>query len=143
MYLHQVTLKNIRGFSDLVFDFQRPDASYAGWTVFTGDNGSGKSTLLKAIAIGLTGRDVARSLQPSFHRWIREGAQPAEALIQLEIVRRPDDDGVAESGTKAIEHVWAIDLVNALYNAGVETALNFRVPASIVDEAFASLAANK
>ena len=43
----------------------------------------------------------------------------------------------------AIEHVWAIDLVNALYNAGVETALNFRVPAPIVDEAFASLAANK
>ena len=43
----------------------------------------------------------------------------------------------------AIEHVWAIDLVNALYNAGVETALNFRVPAPIVDEAFAALAANK
>jgi hypothetical protein len=40
----------------------------------------------------------------------------------------------------AIEHTWAIDLVNALYNAGVEMALNFRVPAPIVDEAFASLA---
>jgi hypothetical protein len=42
----------------------------------------------------------------------------------------------------AIEHVWAIDLVNALYNAGVEIAMNFRVPAPIVDEAFASLSAN-
>jgi hypothetical protein len=40
----------------------------------------------------------------------------------------------------AIEHTWAIDLVNALYNAGVEMALNFRVPAPIVDEAYASLA---
>jgi hypothetical protein len=39
----------------------------------------------------------------------------------------------------AIEHTWAIDLVNALYDAGVETALNFRVPAPVVDEAFASL----
>ena len=39
----------------------------------------------------------------------------------------------------AIEHAWAVDLVNALQRAGVEMALNFRVPAPIVDEAFASL----
>lgn len=42
----------------------------------------------------------------------------------------------------AIEHAWAVDLVNALHDAGVEMALNFRVPAPIVDEAFASLATN-
>jgi hypothetical protein len=29
--------------------------------------------------------------------------------------------------------------VNALYQSGVDVALNFRVPAMIVDEAFASL----
>lgn len=40
----------------------------------------------------------------------------------------------------AIEHAWAVDLVNALKDAGVEMAFNFRVPAPIVDEAFASLA---
>jgi hypothetical protein len=39
----------------------------------------------------------------------------------------------------AIEHTWAIALVNALYQAGVEVALNFRVPAMVADEAFASL----
>jgi hypothetical protein len=39
----------------------------------------------------------------------------------------------------AIEHAWAVNLVNALQSAGVEMAFNFRVPASIVDEAFASL----
>ena len=39
----------------------------------------------------------------------------------------------------AIEHAWAVKLVNALYDAGVEMALNFRVPAPIIDEAFASL----
>src|SRR5690606_11530588 len=100
MYLHQVTLNNNRGFAELAFDFQRPDGTYAGWTVFTGDNGSGKSTLLKAIAIGLTGRDVARSLQPTFHRWIREGAQPAEAVIQLEIAPVAADDSVVESGKR-------------------------------------------
>ena len=39
----------------------------------------------------------------------------------------------------AIEHVWAIKLVNAIHDAGVELAMHFRVPAPIVDEAFASL----
>ena len=39
----------------------------------------------------------------------------------------------------AIEHAWAVNLVNAIHDAGVELALNFRVPAPIVDEAFASL----
>ena len=42
----------------------------------------------------------------------------------------------------AIEHTWAVALVNALYDAGVEVATHFRVPAPIIDEAFASLAAN-
>ncbi len=40
----------------------------------------------------------------------------------------------------AIEHAWAVALVNTLEAAGVEVALNFRVPALIVDEAFALLA---
>ena len=39
----------------------------------------------------------------------------------------------------AIEHAWAVNLVNAIRDAGMELALNFRVPAPIVDEAFASL----
>jgi hypothetical protein len=39
----------------------------------------------------------------------------------------------------AIEHIWAIKLVNAMYDSGVELAFNFRVPAPIIDEAFASL----
>ncbi len=42
----------------------------------------------------------------------------------------------------AIEHTWALEIVNALYNAGVDVALNFRVPALVVDEAFASLTAD-
>src|SRR5512139_3271398 len=51
-----------------------------------------------------------------------EGMVPGSAVVAL-----------------AIEHVWAINLVNAIHDAGVELALNFRVPAPIVDEAFASL----
>jgi hypothetical protein len=51
-----------------------------------------------------------------------EGMVPGSAVVAL-----------------AIEHSWALALVNALYQAGVDVALNFRVPAPIVDEAFASL----
>ena len=42
----------------------------------------------------------------------------------------------------AIEHTWAVDLVNAIHAEGGEMALNFRVPAPVVDEAFASLDAD-
>ncbi|HEX9450531.1 MAG TPA: AAA family ATPase [Burkholderiales bacterium] len=98
MYVGKVVLKNIRGFEKLEFDLKRPDGTFAGWTVITGDNGSGKSTLLKAIAIGLTGKDTSRALQPSFYRWIRDGAVDQEASIHLEIVRRNEDDTIVDSG---------------------------------------------
>ena len=54
-----------------------------------------------------------------------EGMVPGSAVVAL-----------------AIEHKWAVDLVNAVYNAGVELAFQFRVPAVVVDEAYASLTAN-
>jgi hypothetical protein len=41
----------------------------------------------------------------------------------------------------AIEHTWAIDLVNAMVNSGFEFAINYRVPVGIVEEAFANLEA--
>lgn len=50
-----------------------------------------------------------------------EGMVPDSAIIAL-----------------AIEHTWAIALANALLDAGAEVALNYRVPAPIVDEALAS-----
>ena len=56
---------------------------------------------------------------------LHEGMVPGSAVVAL-----------------AIEHTWALALVNALYEAGVEVALNFRVPALVVDEAFASLEEN-
>ena len=54
-----------------------------------------------------------------------EGMVPGSAVIAL-----------------AIEHAWAVALVNAIVDVGAEVALNFRVPAPIVDEAFASLTVN-
>ena len=52
--------------------------------------------MLKAIAIALTGRDTARALQPSFHRWIREGQD--EAAAELGIVPVTNDDTFTEGG---------------------------------------------
>ena len=39
----------------------------------------------------------------------------------------------------AIEHTWAVDLANAITVEGGEMAANYRIPAPIVDKAFASL----
>jgi DNA repair exonuclease SbcCD ATPase subunit len=50
MHIKRIDIRNIRGFEKPQFDLTRPNGSYEGWTVFTGDNGSGKSTLFKAIA---------------------------------------------------------------------------------------------
>lgn len=124
MYIGKIALKNIRGFAELQFDLSRNGGTYAGWTVFTGDNGSGKSTLLKAIAVALVGRDAARALQPSFHRWIRDGAQD-EASIQLDIVRCVDDDAMVESGRNPAAQFPA-KLV--LKNGSKEPALHAAIP---------------
>lgn len=42
----------------------------------------------------------------------------------------------------AIEHLWAVGLVNAVSEAGVELAFQYRVPAIVIDEAYASRATN-
>ena len=87
MYISKIELKNIRGFKNLEFELVRPDDTYAGWTVFTGDNGSGKSSLLKAIAVGLTGKETARALQPNFQT-IGFGAERAKALQTTKLLAR-------------------------------------------------------
>ncbi len=121
MFIDKVTLKNIRGFHDLEFSLDRGNGRYAGWTVFTGNNGSGKSTLLKAVAVALTGKDTARALQPSFHRWIREGAH--EASIELQVVRIADDDSLSGEGkAPGKEFPASISLMNGAKEPRVEIA---------------------
>jgi hypothetical protein len=55
-----------------------------------------------------------------------EGMVPGSAVVAL-----------------AIEHAWAVALVNALDAQGLELALSFRVPAPIINEALASLTAGE
>jgi energy-coupling factor transporter ATP-binding protein EcfA2 len=125
MYIHKVSLRNIRGFEALDFELARSDGKYSSWTVFTGDNGSGKSTLLKAIAVGLVGKDTARSLQLSFHRWIRDGTAQEESSIQLEIVRCEEDDALTDPGQKPSDHFPA---KIAFENGSKETTLRKAKP---------------
>lgn len=98
MYIHKITLGNIRGFKALDFDLARPDGGYAGWTVFTGDNGSGKSTLLKAIAMGLVGPETVRPLQPDLTRWVNESSEDRTAFIRLEVQSAEDDTSLDGQG---------------------------------------------
>ena len=78
----------------------------------------------QAAAIGFIAENTRGLFDLEDAATLYEGMVPGSAVIAL-----------------AIEHTWAVDLVNAFYNAGVETAGHFRVPAIVVDEAFASLAA--
>ncbi len=118
MYVKRVVLKNLKGFTDLDFSFERPDERYEGWTVITGDNASGKTAILKAIALAIVGPEVARALQPSLRGWIRRGAKKAN--IAVEIV--PDDhDGFTKGGRRPQKSFWSeLDLVQ---NGGPEVSL--------------------
>ena len=73
----------------------------------------------------------------------------AVAFIEAETLGLFDDEdaatlcegmvpGSAVAGL-AIENTWALELTKAIHAEGGELAFNFRVPAPIVDEAFASL----
>jgi hypothetical protein len=76
----------------------------------------------EAAALGFIETGTHGLLDSEDAETLFEGMVPGSAVVAL-----------------AIEHTWALALVNALYQAGVDVALNFRVPALVVDEAFASL----
>ena len=84
MYVKSIKLDNVKGFKSLKFDFQRPDGTYAGWTVFVGGNASGKSTLLKSIALTLIGPDSGRQLLGTPSGWIAGNLHRADARVQID-----------------------------------------------------------
>lgn len=76
----------------------------------------------QAAALGFISTETRGLFDIEDAATLYEGMVPGSAVIAL-----------------AIEHRWAVALVNAFYDAGVETAAHFRVPAIVVDEALASL----
>lgn len=124
MYVKRIVLESIRGFRELDFSLQRPDNSYAGWTVFTGDNGSGKSALLKALAVALTGLESARALQTSFSGWVTAGAK--RGVIAVELVPTAGDDGYSESGRTATGSFWAeLAITNGSREPALERSVKY------------------
>lgn len=75
-------------------------------------------------AVGFIDTDTRGLFDSDDAEILYEGMVPGSAVLAL-----------------AIEHAWAVALVNAMDAQGVEIALNFRVPAPIVNEAFAALTA--
>ena len=84
MYVKEIHLENLKSFKELRFDFERPDGSFPGWTVFVGGNSSGKSTLLKSIALTLMGPDPGKQLMGQAQGWIQEGLRKAAATAVVQ-----------------------------------------------------------
>lgn len=63
MYVTRLKVSGVRGFDGpRAVDFelpQRPDGSYAGWTVLAGRNGAGKTTLLQSVVLAVAGPSMA------------------------------------------------------------------------------------
>jgi energy-coupling factor transporter ATP-binding protein EcfA2 len=109
MYLKSLTVQDVRGFttgeSPFKLDFERPDGTFAGWTVIAGRNGSGKSTLLRAIALALAGPDIARSLMPSgFDGWISHNSDSATVRAAFTVGQ---NDALSSKGAPPKKQAWA------------------------------------
>lgn len=90
MYIKSIHLENVRSFTDLQFDLERPDGGFAGWTVFVGGNSSGKSTILRSAALALIGPEAGGRLTGSPSGWIHKGQTKAAAVLKIKWDREHD-----------------------------------------------------
>ncbi|MCX6879447.1 MAG: AAA family ATPase [Verrucomicrobia bacterium] len=90
MYIKALQLENVRSFTDVNFDLERPDGSFAGWTVFVGGNSSGKSTILRSAALALIGPEAGGRLTGSPTGWIYNGQAKASAVLKVKWDREHD-----------------------------------------------------
>ncbi|MFI9106653.1 AAA family ATPase [Streptomyces fildesensis] len=107
MYVSRLLVENVKSFTgarDVDLDLERPDGSYAGWTVLAGRNGSGKTTLLRSLALAVSGPSAARGLVPNFENWLAHGTRGA--LIEVELAQDPACDGFSQ-GRPPAGNFWA------------------------------------
>ena len=92
MYVQRIVIENVKSFgisedasddASIELDLERPDGTYAGWTVLAGRNGAGKSTFLQAVALAMAGPEAARTLNESWANWIRQGASSGYVAVNL------------------------------------------------------------
>ncbi len=116
MYVKSVHLENVKGFKNLQLDFERPDHTFRGWTVFLGGNASGKSTLLKAMALAMLGPDAGRQLLGSPAGWISLKEARAEVRVKLCLDKKADffkSGGASPVGEFEAGVRWLIDSKDA------------------------------
>src|SRR4051794_18603719 len=88
MYLKRIILENIKAFEKADIDLCPEGASYAGWSVITGDNGSGKTAFLKAISLAILGPEQSRGLVPDLSGWVTVGRDSGSASVEI----KPDHE---------------------------------------------------
>lgn len=94
-----------------------------------GDDGVGVGIDLEdlpaedAAALGFVETGTRGLFDASDAETLFEGMVPGSAVVAL-----------------AIEHRWAVSLVNAIADSGAEVAMTWRVPAPVIDEAYSGLA---
>jgi energy-coupling factor transporter ATP-binding protein EcfA2 len=84
MFLHSISLRNVRSIESLNLQFGGGADKNRKWTVLLGENGCGKSSVLRAIALVLAGSEALPELLGEPDAWIRNGARSCciEAVLQ-------------------------------------------------------------
>lgn len=83
MFLHRLSLENIRSLSSATLDFSAPEGGVRRWTCLLGENGTGKSTVLRAAALVLAGSEGLPALLGDPARWVRLGRKSGRITAVL------------------------------------------------------------
>lgn len=88
MYLQSFSIKDIKCFGNVEFDFLNSNGEIKRWCVILGENGTGKSTVLQSISLALMGPEPANRLA-RLEGWVR--ARAARGTLNAEILPGQND----------------------------------------------------
>lgn len=92
-YIDKIELKNIKTFSNQIFDFTSSQSENAPWMMLLGENGTGKSTVLKSISLNMSDENYFISLirkglvDPN--KFIRYGCKVASIKVWFNGLENP------------------------------------------------------
>lgn len=116
MYITSLSLKNIKCFKELTYEFEGDKGASL---VIAGDNGDGKSTILRSIAVSLCDQwSAAGLLRELSGKFIRDGEKEGEIKLGLFISKnkkfeiitriRSDSKGTYEYPCREINQIYEI-----------------------------------